>query len=67
VLNLRSILSQFFAFTGCATLKGSETNAILRVTDFGFMVKFRQRYQMRHGKSRDEDARWGFNSAISNF
>jgi bifunctional non-homologous end joining protein LigD len=31
------------------------------------MVKFQQRYQMRHRKSRDEDARWGFNSAISSF
>src|SRR5208282_2590272 len=28
-------------------------------------VKFQQRYQMRHRKSRDEDALWGFNSAIS--
>jgi non-homologous end joining protein Ku len=26
-----------------------------------YTVKFQQRYQMRHGKSRDEDARWGFN------
>jgi hypothetical protein len=31
------------------------------------MVKFQQTYQMRHRKSRDEDARWGFNSAISSF
>ena len=31
------------------------------------LVKFQQRYQMRHRKSRDEDARWGFNSAISSF
>src|SRR6516165_5490892 len=31
------------------------------------VVKFQQRYQMRHRKSRDEDARWRFNSAISSF
>ena len=31
------------------------------------LVKFQQRYQMRHRKLRDEDARWGFNSAISSF
>ena len=30
-----------------------------------YVVKFQQRYQMRHRESRDEDARWGFNSAIS--
>src|SRR5262249_35386086 len=30
-------------------------------------VKFQQGYQMRHRKSRDEDARWGFNSGISSF
>jgi hypothetical protein len=30
-------------------------------------VKFQQRYQMRHRKSRDEDARWGFRSTISSF
>jgi hypothetical protein len=30
-------------------------------------VKFQQRYQTRHRKPRDEDARWGFNSAISSF
>jgi len=30
-------------------------------------VKFQQRYQMRHRKSRDEDALCGFNSAISSF
>ena len=34
---------------------------------FVILVKFQQRYQMRHRKSRDEDARWGFNSAISSF
>ena len=31
------------------------------------MVKFQQRYQMRHRKSRDEDARWGFNSGKLQF
>jgi hypothetical protein len=31
------------------------------------LVKFQQRYQMRHRKSRDEDALWGFNSPISSF
>jgi hypothetical protein len=35
--------------------------------DFNFAVKFQQRYQMRHRKSRDEDARWGFRSTISSF
>jgi hypothetical protein len=39
---------------------------ITKVTRF-VMVKFQQRYQMRHRKSRDEDALWGFNSAISSF
>ena len=34
---------------------------------FDLLVKFQQRYQMRHRKSRDEDALWGFNSAISSF
>jgi hypothetical protein len=30
-------------------------------------VKFQQRYQMRHRKSRDDDARWGFNSCNLQF
>ena len=34
---------------------------------WSYQVKLQQRYQMRHRKSRDEDARWGFNSAISSF
>jgi hypothetical protein len=43
----------------------STTTRLLQSPDRTIMVKFQQRYQMRHGKSRDEDARWGFNSAIS--
>ena len=49
--------------------KHSNPDSLARfiTTVYQGMVKFQQRYQMRHRKSRDEDARWGFNSAISSF
>jgi hypothetical protein len=44
-----------------------EHKLITKHEHYSQRVKFQHRYQMRNRKSRDDDARWGFNSVISSF